>query len=162
MALALEWVDIIHTKLMLVYGTKFSNQYAGLQPDHVKADWAHELSGMSVEGIKHALETLPRDWPPNVLQFRDLCRYRPLPATDPALTLKGRKPTASEAQRLKAALARLGTFDDPLRWARRLQAMEARGESLSSVQRKAWRQALDHEATALNTEGPRGEAHDVT
>lgn len=75
------WVDRIFAKLMLSYGRVFLAQYEGMDIDMVKADWAHELSGFSdkPEAIKYGLENLPPDRPPNVLQFRAICRKVPAP-----------------------------------------------------------------------------------
>lgn len=159
MTLHRDWVDMIHTKLLLTYGKRFTDQYAGLQPEHVKADWALELAHVTAEGIKHALHNLPREWPPTVLQFRDLCNRRPEHVTHHLLPVKGRKPTPEEAQRLRNAVARLGSNKEPLRWAYRLRDMEARGESLSRVQRTAWRVALKAEGYATEEQDHAGKAH---
>lgn len=141
MALDLTWVDMIHTKLVLVYGERFMNQYRGLSPADVKADWAHELSGVSAEGIKHALQNLPRDWPPNVLQFRDLCQYRNrLPQVQgPQVGMKPHRLTPEQLHRLREASRSLRTPVDPAQRAREMRERELRGESLSRAQRDWWR-----------------------
>jgi hypothetical protein len=81
MSLPESWIDKIFTKLQLTYGRTFSSQYEGLDPLAVKADWAHELSGFEKhpEAIAYGLKHLPMDRPPNVLQFRALCRKLPPP-----------------------------------------------------------------------------------
>ncbi|MFZ8302542.1 hypothetical protein ACO1K9_13755, partial [Staphylococcus aureus] len=68
-------------KLQLVYGSHFTGRWSGVSIEAVKADWAHELDGMEnhPEAIKHALQHLPVDQPPTVLQFRQLCRNAPTP-----------------------------------------------------------------------------------
>lgn len=154
MPLDLTWIDMIHTKLVLTYGRRFSDQYAGLQPEQVKADWAHELEGLSREGIFHALQNLPKDHPPNVLQFRAICASRPGPSrVHVALRPPdGKPPTSEQRERLRAALERMGVPEDPMRWARRLREREQRGEFLSRVQRAAWREALN--TTELYDEEP--------
>ncbi len=75
MSLPDVWVDRIFTKLSLTYGRDFLSRWEGLELDDVKADWAHELSGMAVrpERIRYALENLPASKPPTVLEFRNLC-----------------------------------------------------------------------------------------
>lgn len=80
--LPVEWIDRIFTKLSLTYGRAFMAQYEGLEPAAVKADWAHELAGFqrSPEALRYALQNLPADRPPNVLQFRAMCRRMPPPA----------------------------------------------------------------------------------
>jgi hypothetical protein len=47
----------------------------------VMENWAHELSGFAnlPHAISYAVECLPGDKPPNVLQFRALCRQAPPP-----------------------------------------------------------------------------------
>lgn len=79
MSLPLNWVDKIFAKLALTYGHAFLSRWDGLPMDEVKADWALELRGFaqSPDAIKHALEHLPPDRPPTVLEFRNLCIRRP-------------------------------------------------------------------------------------
>lgn len=81
MSLPTPWIDKIFAKLSLVYGRAFFGQYEGLDMQDVKADWAHELSGFErmPEAIAYGLKHLPMDKPPNVLQFRALCRKLPPP-----------------------------------------------------------------------------------
>lgn len=81
MSLPAAWVDRIFEKLTLVYGREFLNKWDGVPIAEVKADWAHELAGFvdKPNAIAYALQTLPTDRSPNVLQFRDLCRRAPGP-----------------------------------------------------------------------------------
>ena len=78
-----NWVDRIFTKLTLIYGRSFISRYEGIDLLAVKADWALELSRFSnsPESIAFALSNLPKDYPPNVLQFKDLCKSSPPKAT---------------------------------------------------------------------------------
>lgn len=69
---------LIFPKLSLVYGQRLALMYEGLNQEAVMADWANELSGMSIQGVTYALKHLPAtDFPPNVQQFRRLCCERP-------------------------------------------------------------------------------------
>jgi hypothetical protein len=79
--LPLHWIDRIFDKLTLTYGKAFALQYDGMDIDAVKANWSHELAGFhdKPDCIKHALQNLPPDRPPNVLQFRAICQKSPLP-----------------------------------------------------------------------------------
>ena len=81
MSLPLPWVDRIFEKLTLVYGQAFLARWRDLDLDAVKADWAHELDGFErhPKAIAHALQALPPEKPPTVLQFRELARRAPLP-----------------------------------------------------------------------------------
>jgi hypothetical protein len=140
MPLPADWVEAIFTKLTLVYGQRFLAQYTGLQPEHVKGTWARELHNVGGPGIKHALEHLPADHPPNCLQFRSLCFGGPV---EPTKVLPAPK---ASPERVSAALARMaslrGQQRDPRAWAHRLKAREAAGEHLSITQRTMWRAAL--------------------
>jgi len=80
MSLPAAWVDRIFQKLTLTYGRDFTGRWEGFNVDEVKADWAHELAGYvnNPDAIKHALENLPSDKPPTVLQFRDAARKAPI------------------------------------------------------------------------------------
>lgn len=81
MSLPMPWVEKIFAKLQLTYGRAFILQYDGLEPAAVKSDWAHELAGYEnhPDSIAFALQNLPMDKPPNVLQFRAMCRKAPPP-----------------------------------------------------------------------------------
>lgn len=85
MSLPENWTDKIFQKLALVYGRDFTGRYEGIPLEEVKADWAHELSGyqQSPHSIAYALQNLPEK-PPNVLQFRAICRSAP-PAPVPLI-----------------------------------------------------------------------------
>lgn len=135
-------IDMIHTKLMLVYGNRFAQAYAGLRPEHIKADWAHELQGISAEQVKHALQNLPGDWPPNVIQFRELCKQAPARVMREALPApKGVRMSERVREQLAQVTARV-SMAEPLAWARNLKRREENGEHLTRVQRDAWRKAL--------------------
>ncbi|MEQ1535544.1 MAG: hypothetical protein ABL923_06670 [Burkholderiaceae bacterium] len=73
-----ELVEVIFTKLSLVYGRDFLMRWEGLDIAKVKSDWAHELTGISDESVRHALRKLP-DKPPNVLEFRNVAMNAPAP-----------------------------------------------------------------------------------
>ena len=58
-ALQIEIVEMIFTKLGLVYGRDFLSRWEGLDLVDVKNDWAHELAGVSVDSVRYALKNLP-------------------------------------------------------------------------------------------------------
>jgi hypothetical protein len=105
------WINRIFEKLTLTYGREFVNKWesVGLPIEDVKADWAHELGFYVNEpnAIKYAFENLPKDRPPNVLQFRDLCRQHPGDKTYVALP----SPQVNKEVR-DASLARLKKMVD--------------------------------------------------
>jgi hypothetical protein len=137
-----EWVDAIFARLSLAYGQRFTAQWEGLNPEHVKASWRRELQGITSRGIAYALGHLPGDFPPNAMQFKALCVGAPA-RNDPVRTLlDGPAPTPASVARLQAAIAPLRRPKDAKAWARALQAREVGGERLSRMQREAWRTAL--------------------
>lgn len=77
MSLPDAWVRRLMARLQLRYGEEWRRQYAGLEPDAVKADWAHVLSGLSLDALEHGVSNLPTDRPPNAMQFRSLCVRAP-------------------------------------------------------------------------------------
>lgn len=77
-----EIVDVIFTKLSLVYGRDFTGRWEGLDLQDVKNDWAHELSGFenAPHAIKYALQNLPANKPPTVFEFRNIAQRAPAQA----------------------------------------------------------------------------------
>ena len=142
------WVDRIFRKLSLTYGADFLRRYEGLSMADVRTDWAAAMEGFEQhpEAIAYALQHLP-ERPPNVLEFRAICRHAPPP---PAPMLPAPKPDparlADELRKLaplRKSLAERGAVD-PKAWAYRLRDREAAGDRLSSVQRRFWREALEN------------------
>ena len=81
MSLPNSWVDALFSRLSVRYGGAFMRQYEGVNPAHVHADWADVLGGFVTrpDAIKHALDNLPHDRPPNAMQFCDACARAPVP-----------------------------------------------------------------------------------
>lgn len=98
MSLPIAWIDDLFSKLALTYGRDFVAQYEGLDLSLVKANWAHELAGFEghPQALATALQNLPSDRPPNVLQFRALCRRMP-PQPAPALETPSCSPAVKAA-----------------------------------------------------------------
>lgn len=139
MALDLQRVERIHTRLMVRYGAKWLNLWAGVPTEAVKVDWAEQLGGMSDSAILHALDNLPTELPPNVAQFRALALRRP-EAMAPALPAPPADP--ARVSGAMAAAQKVRADADPKAWARRLKAAEGRGERMTPAQRAMWRSAL--------------------
>lgn len=155
MSLPDAWVNKIFEELTLVYGHAFLRRWDGLDMVRVKAKWAEELAPFAAApaALRHALERLPPDLPPTVLQFRDLCLSAPRQPT-PTLPLPDADPqrvvqTLAQLQQQRAVGPR-----DLKAWARELKAREERGERLTQAQREMSRAALrtayivDNEAEA--------------
>lgn len=145
MALPLPWVDRIFEKLALVYGQAFLARWRDLDLDAVKADWAHELAGFEQhpQAIAHALQSLPPEKPPTVLQFRELARRAPLPEL-PRLESPPADPqrVASELARLATARTTAAQAVDHRAWARRILDRKARGERVNRTVLSMAQQAM--------------------
>ena len=147
MAMPSAWIDRIFEKLQLVYGSHFTGRWSGGSIEAVKADWAHELDGMEShpESIKHALQHLPVDQPPTVLQFRQLCRNAPTPPSKalPAPEVDKAKAAQVLAQ-CRDVFARKGDHLDTLRELAESDARDGtfRGRKVTLAQRQTYRQAL--------------------
>lgn len=142
MSIPSAWIDRIFEKLTLVYGAEFLSRWKGIPLDEVKADWARELDGLEnrPEAIKHALEHLPTDKAPTVLQFRELTRRAPDKGL-PALPAPEVNP-AAVARAVEMASKAFNTPVDRLARQREHMAMELRGEQVSPAQRDFLRRAL--------------------
>lgn len=146
MAMPSAWIDRIFEKLQLVYGSHFTGRWSGVSIEAVKADWAHELDGMEQhpESIKHALQHLPIDQPPTVLQFRELCRRSPEPKA-PALPAPEVNQAAAQAAIGRALAMATQPKHDVLHRQREHMHLEIQGVKLNKAQRDFWRVALRSE-----------------
>lgn len=111
-----ELVSMVMLKLALTYGKRFSSSYDA-DPATVRAHWAHELAGVSHEGVLYALSRLPPDYVPNVLQFRNAACCRP---ESNAKRLPAPKASPERVARAVEALGGLRNPSgpgDPVAWA---------------------------------------------
>lgn len=101
-----QMLELVFTKLALVYGRDFLSKWEGLDMGEVKADWKRELGAVlsSPVAIQFALENLPADRVPNVIQFRSLCMDAPRNEVPELLTRDIPKPTPEEKARVRALL----------------------------------------------------------
>lgn len=143
-------VEMIFTRMSVAYGAAWAQMWAGVGDlSMVKAQWATELAGYAnnVDAIKHALDHLPVDWPPNSLQFRVICMGAPERLRDPAPQLPGMPEKKADITRLNAAMERYEELakeraKNPKQWAQDLKEREERGERLTEFEQNAWRRAL--------------------
>lgn len=143
MSLPQPWVDRVFDKLTLVYGQSFLRRWADIDLAAVKADWAHELSGFQQHprAIAWALQNLPPEKPPTVLEFRALARKAPaeeLPRLEAPTADKGR--VDAELAKLAPVRQKLGV--DHKEWARTLIARADAGEKVRSISLRFAREAL--------------------
>lgn len=140
MDLELRWVEAIHARMLVRYGSAWVSKWQNIPEDAVRADWSSTLANIPPHAIKHALEHLPDEFPPTATQFRNLCLSVPRNAEPPAIA-----PPPADPQRVAAELARLPGLIErqgPKAWAYALQEREKRGDALSITQRTMWRAAL--------------------
>jgi hypothetical protein len=102
MPLSSRFVDEIHMRLAVRYGSAWLAKWQGVEIAAVKADWAEQLDGMRPENIRKALDNLPPDFPPTCTAFRSLGVIRHEAEEFKALPA----PEASPAV-VKAAVAKL-------------------------------------------------------
>lgn len=156
MSLPIPWVDKIFTKLALVYGREFAARWEGMTISDVKTDWGHELAGFAnhPEAIAFALQHLPADRPPTVLQFRDLARKAPAPEL-PRLPEPKADPARVSAELAKLAPTKQAFSSGPVdhkAWAKRLIARHEAGERLNMTALRFAREALGIPQPARMTE----------
>ena len=93
----LKVIDALFDKMFLVYGSEWLKKWDGRPLTETKGAWAAELTGFTVDQIKYALDMLP-ERPPNLIQFKSLCRNAPRESEHLQL---GYRPQVNEAKRAK-------------------------------------------------------------
>jgi len=108
MPLPLPYVERIHQRLMVRYGSAWVSKWAGVDQAAIQADWAAQLDGMTPDQIKAALSNLPPEFPPTCAAFRKLgeSAVDRLPDAREVLRLRdergGTKPNPEILERLRA------------------------------------------------------------
>lgn len=119
MALHRRFVDEIHARLLVRYGSKWLNLWAGVPEEAIKADWSEQLAAVSPAGVRFALDNLPDEYPPTVGAFRALCLTQQRPELQapalPAPSRDGLKRIASELQKAHISRETPAEFMDRLR-----------------------------------------------
>lgn len=137
-----EVIEKLFGFIVTRFGDQFLRRYDGLDLNAVKADWAMQLNGLTRAQLNFGRLNLPQDFPPNAAQFRVICIR--CPEETRRLPMERPEP---DLDRLEREFRRLGelaaqTKKDPKGWARRLKAMDERGERLTIQQRNAYKRAL--------------------
>lgn len=69
------WVAKLIAKMQVMYGAKFTQQWAGIPPDVLQAEWAEELAGfIGAELSRGLVACRERTFPPTLPEFMVLCR----------------------------------------------------------------------------------------
>ena len=92
----LSVIDALWNKMLVTYGSEWEKKWTG-PLEETKGAWADELSGLTVEQIKYGLSMLG-ERPPNLIQFKDLCKKAPTYFDQPQL---GYRPMPSEEKLAK-------------------------------------------------------------
>ena len=101
--MANELIDQLFRRLFVLYGAKkVMDQWQGVDPEEVKAEWARQLSGFTVRQIDYALELVAKPdmevrnarnpaFPPTLPEFLHLCiqAQRVVPK-EPYLRIEGK------------------------------------------------------------------------
>lgn len=124
MSLPAQWTDRIFDKLTMTYGQAFLRRWQDIDINAVKSDWAHELAGFAQHprSIAWALQNLPADKPPTVLEFRAIARKAP------AEDVPRIEPSPAGLERIASEIARLTPTKEALKRGR--------------VDHKAWAKAI--------------------
>lgn len=129
-------VDRLFERLALMYGAKFLDQWRGLDLDKVRALWAKELSGFTVDEIAAGVAACrSKDWPPTLPEFMKACR----PPLDPGLSWLQAQACARERDR-----GEVGFTDARLFEAFRRMAFEVRRGDYSAQIAELWAATLKH------------------
>lgn len=133
-------IDTVWAKLSIAYGHRFLSIWDGLPMDTVKADWEHELAAVSQDQLAYGLTNLPGGRPPDVFQFRDICRRMPEKPRQQSLPdMAPRKIPEILRPAIERILAPKPKTGEPLRvaWARRyVEQFGGQGLRLRNSQRE--------------------------
>jgi hypothetical protein len=90
-ATANKTVERLFARMAALYGSKFADQWAGINPADVKKCWAEEIAAYPMQQIAAAVNALTtKNWPPTLPEFLELIR-----AQRPALNTAAHNPTKS-------------------------------------------------------------------
>jgi hypothetical protein len=141
MSLPESWINRLFDQLAVTYGAAWAKTWEGVDPHQVKGHWARELGGYTAnpDALAYALEYLPPDKPPTVLQFRAICQRAPSPRVPQLPAPK------ADPQRVAQLLSQIPKAQerDPKAWAWALKARDEAGEPLTITQRRMYRVVTD-------------------
>lgn len=133
-AIPRNWVESLFERMLMAYGSKFADQWRGVDPESLKRHWAEKLGTLTGEQLKTGvgkLDTL--DWPPSLPQFIKLCK----PSIDP--TVAYYEAVAGVAARDKGEI---GEWSSPaIFWAAAPMAFDLAQQTYSQIKGR-WEKAL--------------------
>jgi hypothetical protein len=136
-ALPIRWIESLFNKMLLDYGRKFTDQWAGPDPVKLKQHWANELAGYTNAELKRGHDALAgRDWPPTLPEFKRMCR----PAVDSVAAYYEAVAGVNARDR-----GEMGQWSHPaIFWASVRMAFDLKGLTFSAVKDR-WEAALHAE-----------------
>jgi len=131
------WVEKIFDRMLLSFGKKFIDQWAGADPQKLLNHWTIELAGFTGAEIKSGLTAMDSmDWPPNLPQFKKLCR----PDADP---MKAYYEALAGVQ--ARAAGQMGVWSHPaIYWAAMPLSFDLGSQSYSQIKGR-WEQAFSEQ-----------------
>ena len=131
--LPLKAIDRLFQRMLMVYGTEWSNKWRSMDDQEVKGTWAKELGSTTVEELSWAVNNLPVH-APNLIQFKDLCRQAPRKQDVPVVEWNGKTDEATAKKAIEQAGIVINSpkeKDDGREWARKILKRQEGGELLS-------------------------------
>lgn len=135
-------IEILFERMALVYGEAWTRSHGVTPMEDMQNFWDAELKGFVGRDVKYALDNLP-DQPPNIIQFKKLCRSAPAPEVKFL-----DRPKADEAVVRKeiAKIAGLIRSEAPGKhWAQRILDKQAAGEPVTPTTLRMAKEALRRE-----------------
>ena len=119
-----EWIDRLFARFGAMYGAQWAEKWRGFDIDEVKATWAENLSGVSGDQLRRALDHAKSNcaFPPSLPEFLGICRqFRVAPQNVPYLAAPVSRMPPEVAAQLQEFVAgkKRGDCRD---WARKILA----------------------------------------
>jgi len=81
-AIPRRWIEKLFSEMTLSYGKRFSDMWAGTDPEDFKRHWAAKLGNLRPDELKRGYDAMQgKEWPPTLPEFIKLCQ----PTIDPAV-----------------------------------------------------------------------------
>lgn len=130
-----SWIERMFDKMLLDYGKKFTDNWAGSDPQRLITHWSNEMASYSGQEIKRGLAAMEnRDWPPSLPEFKKMCR----PPIDPMVAYYEAVNGVTARDRGEA-----GTWSHPaVFWAATSLSFDLKSLSYSQIKTR-WEMALD-------------------
>jgi hypothetical protein len=129
-----SWIERLLDKMLLSYGKKFLDQWAGVDTDKLVRHWSEELASFTREELGRGYAALEsREWPPTLPEFKKLCR----PGIDAANAYQEAVAGVNARER-----GEIGTWSHPaIYWASSCMAYDLKHQAYQTIA-KRWETAL--------------------